>query len=94
MVRNLTSIVSGREVVNQFVITTKKGTFFQSYSSIVAKVDNKGQVWLSSYWNYSKTTLKYLYQFLREQGYSDLSSKKVRAYINDKTFKYKDRLTM
>lgn len=94
MVRNLTSPVSGREVANQFVITTKKGTFFQSYQSIVAKVDNKGQVWLSYYWDYSNTTLKYLYQFLREQGYSDLSTTKVRAYIKNKTFKYKERLTM
>lgn len=94
MVRNLTSPVSGREVANQFVITTNKGTFFQSYRSIVAKVDNNGQVWLSYYWDYSNTTLRYLYQFLREQGYSDLSKAKVNSYIKDKTFKYKEHLTM
>ena len=94
MVRNLTSPRSGREVANQFVISTDKGTFFQSYRTIVAKVDKKGQVWVSSAWNYSNTTTKYLYQFLREYGYRDLSAIKVRDLIKCKSFKYKDTLTM
>lgn len=94
MVRNLTSPRSGGAVVNQFVINTNKGTFFQSYRTIVAKVDNKGQIWLTDAWNYSRTTTKYLYQFLSEYGWRDLSADKVRKLIKDKTFKYKATLTM
>lgn len=94
MVRNLTSPRTYNAVANQFVICTKKGDFFQSYRSIVAKVDNKGKVWLSAYWDYSRTTMKYLYQFLRDYGYYDLSASKVRKHIADGTFNYKADLRM
>lgn len=94
MVRNLTSPHTDNAVANQFVIRTKKGDFFQSYRSIVAKVDNNGNVWLSAYWDYSRTTMKYLYQFLRDYGYYNLSASKVREHIADGTFKYKADLTM
>lgn len=92
MIKNLTSPRSGREVANQFVITTNKGVFFQSYRSIIAKIDKKGQVWLSSYWDYSQTTTKYLYQFLKEYGWYGLNANEVRKHIKDGTFKYKERL--
>mgnify|MGYP003500283096 FL=1 len=94
MIKNLTSPRSGRAVANQFVITTNKGVFFQSYHSIVAKIDKKGQVWLSSYWDYSQTTTKYLYQFLKEYGWYGLNASEVRKHIKDGTFKYKERLEM
>ena len=94
MVRNLSSPRSGNAVANQFAITTNKGTFFQSYRSIVAKVDKKGQVWLSSYWDYSHTTMKYLYQFLKEFGWYGINASEVRKCIKDGTFKYRERLEM
>ena len=94
MVRNLTSPRTDNAVANQFVIETKKGSFFQSYSSLVAKVDNKGVVTLSQWWDYSNTTRKYLYQFLKEHGYYNLNSKAVRKLIKDKEFKYKEDITM
>lgn len=94
MVRNLTSPRTGNAVANQFAITTNKGTFFQSYRSIVAKVDKKGQVYLSAYWDYSRTTMKYLYQFLREFGWCDINASEVRKLIKDGTFKYRENLTM
>lgn len=94
MVRNLTSPRTGNAVANQFVIHTKKGDFFQSYRSLVAKIDNKGQVWLSSYWDYSRTTMKYLYQFLRDYGWYNINANEVRKRIKDGTFKYKETLTM
>ena len=94
MVRNLTSPRTGNAVANQFVITTNNGTFFQSYRSMVAKVDNKGQVYLSAYWDYSRTTMKYLYQFLREFGWYDINAREVRKLIKDGTFKYQENLTM
>lgn len=57
----------GNTVSNQFQINTQEGIFFQSYSSIIVKIDNKGQIFLDEYyWNYSKTTSKYRNIFLGE----------------------------
>lgn len=55
------------EVKNQFVITDNNGTrFFQSYNSIICKIE-KGNVTLDKrFWNYSKTTGKYRNIFLNE----------------------------
>lgn len=65
-VRNLIS-KSGREVPNQFDITVGGCRYFQSYNSIIVKIDGSGQVYLDSYyWNYSNTTSKYRNQFLCE----------------------------
>lgn len=95
MVRNLTSPRSGRAVANQFVISTSKGVFFQSYRSIIAKVDNNGKVTLSQWWDYSNTTRKYLYEFLSEYGgFYALSAAEVRKLIKDKTFTYKAEIKM
>lgn len=67
-VENLISSSSGREVVNQFIIYDDNGNvFFQSYRSIIAKIDNKGKKYLDiNKWDYSVTTGKYRNQFLRE----------------------------
>lgn len=64
-VRNMTSN-SGNDVPNQFVITTSKGRFFQSYQSIIAvKLIPDGRVVLDEKtWDYSVTTGKYRNQFL------------------------------
>mgnify|MGYP000943454427 CR=1 FL=1 len=57
----------GNAIPNQFQINTQEGIFFQSYSSIIVKIDNKGQIFLDEYfWNYSKTTSKYRSIFLDE----------------------------
>lgn len=63
----------GQTVRNQFEITikTKTGTkrIFQSYSTAICLVDEKGQVWLDKEnWNYSTTTAKYRNQFLNEDS--------------------------
>ena len=65
-VYNLTSSRSGRPVANQYEIITKDNYIFQSYNSIIAKVNRKNnQITLDNYyWDYSATTLKYLKQFL------------------------------
>lgn len=94
MVRNLTSPRTDNAVANQFVIETKKGAFFQSYKSVIAKVDNNGKVTLSQWWDYSHTTMKYLYQFLKEFGYYGLNAKEVRRLIKDKEFKYRKDIKM
>jgi len=67
---------------NQFVITTRTATYFQSYNSVVCKI--QGGVTLSSNWDYSKTTMKHLYIFLREYGYGRLcTAKDIRKAIKN-----------
>lgn len=63
-VNNLTSR-NGNFVPNQFKIYHNKSVFFQSYQTIIAKIDSKGQTILDTFaLEYSRTTSKYLYQFL------------------------------
>jgi hypothetical protein len=81
MVQNIIGL-NGNEVVNQFVIDTKKATFFQSYKSVVCKIDRATRkVTLSNHWDYSVTTSKYLYKFLRDNGIYVYRKKDVLAKI-------------
>ena len=93
-VKNITN-ANGNEVPNQFEIIVDeyknsfyKDTFFQSYDSIIAKVRGfDGQIYLDEYyWDYSRTTMKHLYNFLSMWGY-DLNKKKVLKLIEDGKFK-------
>lgn len=87
MVQNIIGL-NGNAVVNQFVIDTKKATFFQSYQSVVCKIDNSTRkVTLSSHWDYSVTTSKYLYKFLRDNGIYVYSKKDVLAKIKANEFR-------
>lgn len=74
MVRQLINS-NGNPNANQFVISTCNGLYFQSYDSVVAKVDNDNKLILSADWDYSNTTRKHLYTFLRRNGFSHLSSR-------------------
>ena len=63
----------GNDVPNQFIIDSKDGRTFQSYRSIIANIKD-GKVTLDEYyWNYSRTTSKYLSIFL---GSSTIETKK------------------
>ena len=59
---------SGNSVPNQFIIKTGRYTFFQSYKSLIVKIDHKtGKTYLDKdTWDYSVTTGKYRNHFLRE----------------------------
>jgi hypothetical protein len=75
---------NGNPAANQFIVKTKKATYFQSYESVVCKLDGNNIV-LSNNWDYSNTTRKHLYMFLRQNGYYDLSSAKdIRKAIKEK----------
>ena len=54
-------------VKNQFVIKTDKGTYFQSYESIIVfePIESKTQL-DKHFWDYSRTTGKYRNLFLME----------------------------
>ena len=74
-VRQMTSNSSGNPVANQFIIYTDKGTYFQSYNSVIAFRDNERKITLDEYyWDYSRTTGKYRNQFLGE-GIADTRAK-------------------
>lgn len=74
MVRNLINN-NGNATANQFIINTTKAVYFQSYLSVVCKVDGLG-ITLSRDWDYSNTTRKYVYQFLNQMGYYCFTTRK------------------
>lgn len=52
------------QVKNQFIIHAESGTYFQSYSTIIAFIDNEGKITLDEdKWDYSATTSKYRNKF-------------------------------
>ena len=78
-VNNLTSR-NGNFVPNQFKIYHNNNVFFQSYQTIIAKIDKSGKTILDTFaLEYSRTTSKYLYQFL---GYD---RKEILKRIKDKS---------
>ena len=79
---------------NQFIIFGGDAIVtFQSYNSIIAKIDKNGTLCLGNDWNYSKTTLKHLYLFINDYfnllgdftqklfGYEFTNSQNKKAYI-------------
>jgi hypothetical protein len=63
-VTNMTSN-SGNAIANQFIIDDNNESYFQSYKSMIAKIDKFGKIFLDShYWDYSRTTSKYRNMFL------------------------------
>ena len=75
---NVTNLINdnGYAARNQYVINGEKGTYFQSYNSMIAKVNKRKKITLTYMWDYSYTTSKHLYIFLRQQGFTDLNCKK------------------
>ena len=64
-------------IANQFEITIGEAVFYQSYKSIIAKIE-RGITYLDEvYWNYSKTTSKYRNQFLGEN--TQTTQKKINS---------------
>lgn len=73
-VRNMTSL-KGNKIANQFDIQHNDVYCFQSYDSLIAVI-KKGKLSLYSEWDYSNTTRKYLYLWLRLHGYGKYENKK------------------
>ena len=72
-VNQMLSKKTGNPVPNQFNIYTKKGVYFQSYETLIAFKPNEGKLKLDvNYWDYSRTTSKYLYSFIRYQNKKDI----------------------
>lgn len=77
----------GNAVRNQFVIYENGKITFQSYSTKICTIEN-GKVSVNrTMWCYSRTTAKYLYQFLRANGINVHGKKDVQKLIDEGTFK-------
>lgn len=66
-VSNMKSSRSGALVANQFIINDEEGEIFQSYATPIAKKSGTTFT-ISSNWDYSVTTSKYFYAWLRTFG--------------------------
>lgn len=85
-VYNMTSYNTGREIANQFIIEHEGKVYFQSYQTIIA-MKEAGKITIdTNAENYSRTTSKYLYQFLNTNRKNLLQDVKdgriVRANLN------------
>lgn len=86
MTFNMNSPSTKKPVANQLVSIDTDKIVFQSYESICCIIENTGRIILGRDWDYSKTTMKYLYIFLREYAnMQNVSKKSLKIAI-----KYKD----
>ena len=75
----------GNAAKNQFIIINNGITYFKSYSSTIAKITLNGTLILGKNWNYSNTTLKHLYEFLRQNNLGKIANKKsLQCLIDNK----------
>ena len=65
---------------NQVIMQAGNKEIFQSYDSIIAIREN-GKILFSNHWDYSRTTMKYLGQFLNSNG------KEIRAKFKSGEYK-------
>lgn len=66
-VENLRRPISNTPVVNQFLIQTEDGVYFQSYDTMISFQPTEGKTQLNrDAWDYSRTTGKYRNQVLGE----------------------------
>ena len=58
---------NGNPASNQFIIEVSKGYVFQSYDAVIAFYDcSERKVYITKDWDYSNTTRKHFYMFLRK----------------------------
>tara|TARA_R100000700_G_scaffold638_1_gene1735 strand:+ start:296 stop:565 length:270 start_codon:yes stop_codon:yes gene_type:complete len=76
---------NGNLVPNQFKIYTSEGSYFQSYRTVIAFIDNNGKVFLDEdSWDYSRTTSKYRNLFLNK------NTQEIKQLINEGEYKLKN----
>ena len=79
----------GYTAPNQFVITIGNTTYFQSYKSTIAKVED-GVLTLGMHWDFSRTTSRWLRVFLEQHCYKycNLTKAQVQKLIDSNEIKY------
>lgn len=73
-VKNMTS-TKGNKIANQFIISDSMIDIFQSYDSVIVKIDRLNNI-ISIYdnYDYSQTTGKYRNLFFNSMGFYELNS--------------------
>ena len=82
-VQNMTSS-NGNKVANQFIVTDLGFKYYQSYNSMIVKIDLHNTYLDKKYWNFSNTTSKYRNKFLNE------TTKQTMAKIKSGEYKLVD----
>lgn len=84
---------NGNAIANQFEVKDYQTNtvYFQSYESIIAKIQD-GKITVDpDYWDYSKTTSKYLNIFFDDFNYSEISDmnheQKAKYFTENNCFK-------
>ena len=68
-IEQMTSPRTGNAVPNQYLVTIGDYIYFQSYKTVIAKINRTtNEVTLSEDWDYSRTTVKYLNRFLSTES--------------------------
>lgn len=95
-VRQMRNTHNGNSVMNHFIITDGNRTILQSYNSIVAIVDHSAEgskiLTLGRDWDYSRTTMKYLHQFIKSTLGWDITAQGLRKAIDNKDIEYDSML--
>jgi hypothetical protein len=65
-VENMKSLKSYREIANQFKIYNNGIKYFQSYDTVIVKINRKGEIFLDHAWDCSNTTSRYRAIYLGE----------------------------
>ena len=75
---------NGKAIANQYIILADDKTIFQSYETLMALIDEQGQVFVNTDKdNYTSTTAKYLKQFLEEFSLAKYDRNEVFKAIDD-----------
>ena len=83
MTKNLISPVSGAKVANQFEVTKGNVITFISYTTKIAELHNKKIILDNNALDYSRTTSKWLYHFLRTHLEGDFNRSSILKRIKN-----------
>lgn len=93
-VTNLDSPRSGRPVANQYEIESDDGSItFQSYQTPIARKCDYKYI-ISANWNYSRTTTKYFYEWLRSYGWYQSEIDELKKWLNHSSRKAGDEVAI
>lgn len=63
----------GNTIPNQFKLRFENGEVYQSYGSLIA-INTHGNIYLTDKWDYSRTTIKYLHQWLGTESKKEIEN--------------------
>ena len=86
-VKNMISKKTGKAIPNQFIITDGNKTYFQSYDTIIAVFDSFDLTLDNNAENYSRTTSKYLAQFIYTYYVASWYGKTLKEFLKNGVYR-------